>query len=221
MKRLFSVLVLLLALNGLGAAGYVGWLVRSGSLDRQKFDAIRQIIFPVPLAVVPTTQPVVTVPPPLKLEELLAQYAGRPPVEQLAYIREAFDAQMAQLDRAQREMLALKAQAESAQAAAQRERQTLEHDQQKFQASQRSAAQLATDKGFQDSLALYSTLPAKQVKTLVMGLEVETAVQYLQEMEPRAAARITKEFKSADETERLKTILARMRAPALQAVASP
>ena len=217
MKRLVYVLMLTLALNFLAVAGGVGYLFQSGKLDKQKIFAIKEIINPPAPVVAPATQPASATPPAMKLDELLAQHAGRPPVEQLEYIRQAFDAQMVQMERAQKEMLALRSQAEAAQAAARREREALEIAKKKLDAREKEMLQQASDKGFQDSLALYNSLPAKQTKALFMGLEVDKAVEYLQAMEPRAAARITKEFKTPEETERLKKIMDRLRAPSTQA----
>lgn len=221
MKRLFNVLVLVLAMNFLAVAGFSGWLISGGRLNREKAMAIKDVLFPTTQPVIPATQPADDQPGGLKLDDLLAQSAGRPPEEQLAYIRQAFDAQTTQLERARKELDAWRIQAETAQKAARNERQTLEAEKKKFQDDQKLAQKLSTDKGFQDSLALYTSLPAKQVKTLFMGLDVETAVTYFQAMEPRTAARITKEFKSSDETDRLKQIMAKMRDATVQASATP
>ncbi len=220
MKKLMTLLAWTLALNFLAVAGGVGYLFQSGRLDKVKLHAIKEIVNPPAPPVSPATQPAPTTQAVLKLDELLAQHAGRPPVEQLQYIRQAFDAQMVQLERAQKEMVALRAQAEAAQAAARREREAVELAQKKLDAKEKEALTQATDKGFQDSLGLYTSLPAKQTKTLFMSLDVNKAVEYLQAMEPRAAARITKEFKTPEETERLKKILDRLRAPVTQAASS-
>ncbi len=170
--------------------------------------------------VAPATQPAATTQPVLKLDELLAQHAGRPPVEQLQHIRQAFDAQMVQLERMQKEMIALRIQADAAQAAARREREQLEVARKKLEAREQEVLQQATDKGFQDALGMYSALPPKQTKTLFMNMEVDKAVEFLQAMEPRAAARITKEFKTPEETERLKKIMDRLRSPTTQTASS-
>ena len=82
---------------------------------------------------------------------------------------------------------------------------------QALETEQQLQQKLATDKGFQDSLSLYQTLPGKQVKTIFMGLDDETVVRYLQAMPPRTSAKIVKEFKSPDETDRIQRVLERMR----------
>src|SRR6266550_1067897 len=101
MKKLWSVLVLTLALNFVALAGGVTWLYQTHRLDRQKVMAIKDIIMP------PTTAPATTEPaedraatqPVLRLEELLASKVGRSTAEQVEFIQHTFDAQMAQLDR--------------------------------------------------------------------------------------------------------------------------
>ena len=149
----------------------------------------------------------------MKLEELLAKTSGRPAAEQLEYIRKSFDSQMAQLDRAHRELLDLNQQVEQARLKLNDERKMLDEQAKKIGEREQQSQRLASDQGFQDSLSLYQTLPAKQVKTIFMGLEDATVIQYLQAMESRTAAKITKEFKTPEESQRLMRILERMREP--------
>jgi len=215
MKKFLNVLSLTLAINFLVVAGFVAFLYRDGRLDRARITAIKEILYPPPPPEAPATQPVTDqlAEPTMKLEELLARTAGRPAAEQLDYIRKSFDSQMAQLDRAHRELLGLNQQVEQARAKLNEERKALDEKEKKLADREQQAQRLASDQGFQDSLALYQTLPAKQVKTIFMGLEDATVIQYLQAMESRAAAKITREFKTTEESERLKRLLERMRQP--------
>ena len=215
MKKILNVLALTLAINFLIVAGFVAWLSHDGRLDRARITAIKAILFPPPPPEAPTSQPVTDQmsEPTMKLEELLAKTAGRPAVEQLEYIRKSFDSQMAQLDRAHRELLDLNQQVEQARLKLNDERKALDEKEKKLADREQQAQHLASDQGFQNSLSLYETLPAKQVKTIFMGLEDAVVIQYLQAMESRTAARITKEFKSPEESERLKRLLERMRQP--------
>jgi BMFP domain-containing protein YqiC len=215
MKKLASVLTLTLAINFLLLAGFVAYLYRDGRLDRARITAIKEILFPPPPVEIPATQPVTDqlAAPTMKLEELLAKTAGRPAAEQLDYIRKSFDSQMAQLDRAHRELIDLNQQVEQARAKLNDERIALDQKEKKLADRDQQSQRLASDQGFQDSLSLYQTLPAKQVKTIFMGLEDATVIQYLQAMESRSAARITKEFKTPEETQRLARLLEKMRQP--------
>src|SRR5687768_16805020 len=168
MKKLLTVLALVLALNFLAVAAAVGYLFKGGNLTRERMAKIREIVFPPPPAVAPVTRPSSTTRPVMNLDELLARHAGRTPTEQLHYIRQSFDSHMLELERKQREMLALKAQAEAAQAAARAERALLEKAKAEFAAREKAAVNVAEDKAFQDSLALYTTMPAKQTKSLFL-----------------------------------------------------
>lgn len=213
MKKLGYVLVLTLAINFLAMAGGVGWLFQTGRLDRAKALAIRELLFPPPAPAAPTTQPtdVPATQPIIKLEELLAKHAGLPAAEQLAYIRQSFDSQMAQLERAYRGLVDLQRQVELAQKQLAADRVALDKQRKELETREKQAQVLASDQGFQDTLALYQSMPAKQVKSMFMTMEDQMVVQYLQAMEGRAAARITKEFKTPEELDRLKRIMEKLR----------
>ena len=124
---------------------------------------------------------------------------------------------MAVLDRRDRELLDLQRQVDSSKQQIAKDRADLESQQQSLTAREQQVNRLATDKGFQDSLALCNTMSAKQVKTIFMGLDDATVTNYLQAMQPRTAAKIVKEFKSPEETERIQRILERMRLAAASA----
>lgn len=214
MKKIGTVLMLTLALNFLAVSGGVGWLWSSRHLDRAKVDAIKQILFPPPAtqpAVAVAITPDATTQPDLRLEELLAKESGHSATEQVEFIQRTFDTQMAQLDRRERELEDLKSQTELAQSQLTRDRAALEADRQALDSEKQQQSALAGDKGFQDSLSLYNSMGSKQVKNVFMGLDDPTVMNYLRAMQPRTAAKIIKEFKTPDETERIQRILERMR----------
>jgi hypothetical protein len=213
MKRLFNVLVLTLALNFLTVAGLVGWLHQTKRLDRAKVEAIREILFPKNVALAPTTQPATdpTTQPALNLDALLAKTAGRSATEQVRFIQQTFDGQMVQLERRERELADLQRQVDLAKEQLTRDRADIDRQRADLASTRDEQMRLASDKGFQDSLALYTSLPSKQVKQVFMTLDDATVMNYLQAMEPRAAARIMKEFKSPEELKRIQTIMERMR----------
>ena len=214
MKKLGSVIVLTLALNFLAAAGGVAYLFQSGKLDRAKVVAIQELVFAPPAAASPTTRPgdsPATTKPANSLEELLAKASGRTAGEQVEFIQRSFDAQMALLDRRQRELTDLRRQVDLAKQQMERDRVALEKGRTELAAQQQLAKKLETDKGFQDSLQLYNTMPGRQVKTVFMSLDDATIRQYLQAMQPRKAAGIIKEFKSPEEVARIQKVLEAMR----------
>lgn len=227
MKKLLSVLTALFAINFLAIAGGVGYLVQSKKLTKDSIAKIKEVLFAPPESAAPTTQPVEakaadpTTRPALRLEELLARKSGQTATEQVQFIQQAFDSQMALLDRRSRELQDQKALIDKASAQLAKDRQELERQRAELSDKQKEATRLAEDKGFQDSLALYNALPGKQVKTIFMTLDDEVIQQYLQAMEPRAATRIVKEFKSPEELARIQRVLERMRNPATSSEAAP
>jgi len=213
MKKIASVIALLLALNFLAVAGGVGWLVGTGKLDKDKAMAIRDLIFPKPEDTKPATQPVVdaSTQPTLKLEELLAQKAGRNAAEQVEFIQQTFDGQQATIERRHRELLDLQRRVDLARDQLARDRTKLTAEQKTFEARAAETEKLLTDEGFQNSLSLYNTMAPKQVKSVFVGLDDDTLIRYLQAMQPRVAGKIIKEFKTPDEVARVQRVLERMR----------
>jgi hypothetical protein len=212
-KKLGGVIVLTLAINFLAAAGGIGYLFQSGKLDRAKVSTIKELVFAPPPVNSATTQPSTqpTTKPVNSLEELLAKASGRTAGEQVEFIQRSFDAQMALLDRRQRELTDLQRQVDLAKQQMERDRVALEKGRTELTTQQELAKKLETDKGFQDSLQLYNTMPGKQVKTIFMAMDDATMRQYLQSMQPRVAARIIKEFKSPDELTRIQKVMEAMR----------
>ena len=213
MKRLWDLLVLTLALNFLALAGGVGWLYQAGRLDKQRVVKVKEVFFP------PATQPAATTQPATdpatasgaQLDALLAQHAGLPAGQQVEFIRQTFDSQMAQLDRRTRELTDLKAQVDMANARLATDRAALDAERKRLTDEQAQARKLAADEGFQDSLNLYGSLPAKQVKSIFMTLNDDAVLQYLRAMDSSTAGKIIKEFKTPDELDRVQRILERMR----------
>lgn len=216
MKRLWDILVLTLAVNFVAVLGGVAYLHQTGRLTPAKVQEVKAVLFPPPAQAQPATQPAqpvdpATTRPVLRLEQLLAEHAGRPATEQIEFIRHSFDAQMAHLDRRQRELSDLQRQVEAARQQLARDRQQLDADRAALAAREEEAQRLASDQGFQDSLELYNSLPARQVKTIFMTLDDRTVQQYLRAMQPRTAAKVIKEFKTPDELARAQRVLEMMR----------
>jgi flagellar motility protein MotE (MotC chaperone) len=221
MKKLLSVIAWTLALNFLAAVGGIVWLYKSGKLDRDKVHQIKELVF------APATQPVEVQPEPrdpttqptLKLEEMLAKVSGRSASEQVEFMQKTFDAERMILDRRLEDLRNQRRTLEESKRQADKERERLVADQKKLAAAQQAQAKLVTDKGFQDTLSLYTTMPPRQVKTIFMTMSDETMVQYLRAMEPRTASKIMKEFKTADEEARIAKVMEKMREP--QAAGNP
>ncbi len=222
MKRIIQVLSMVLAINFLAVLGGVGWLCQSGHLDRARAAAVKQVLFPTTATSQPTTGPAEAAPttqPFINLDDFLARHAGKRAGEQVEIIQQSFDEQSAQLDRRKRELDALAEQVAREQKRLADAGAALDQSRKQLDDREKQDESRAGDKGFQDTLNLYNSLPAPQVKKVFMSLPVDTVVNYLEAMQPRTAARVIKEFKTKEETDLIQQVMEKMRRggpPALQ-----
>jgi hypothetical protein len=221
-KKILNIIVLTLALNFLVAVGGSVVVLNKSHMDRDKFGKLKEFLFATsqPAAVdLASTQPAAATEPVDPLAELLAKASGRPVGEQVNFIRQTFEGEMAELDQKRRELEDLKRQIDVARDQTKIDRGKIEQAQKDLRTRQELQDKLLSDKGFQDSLELYNVMPAKQVKTIFMTLSDETVQQYLTAMEPRSAAKIMKEFKLPEETAKIQKVLEKIRQS--QAAAAP
>ncbi len=216
MKRIWNAAVLTLALNFVVAAAGVGWLASSGHLTRGRMAGVRRVLFPPPATrpSEPTARPAAADAPDdpvTRLGALVARAAALPPGERIVAVQQAQEMQAAELDRRRRDLQDLRSQVELAESQATTDRDAVVKDRQAWTAQQGQQASAAADKGFQDSLALYQTLPARQVKAIFTSLPDETVQRYLQAMDARQAGKIMKEYKSPEDVAKLERVLERIR----------
>jgi hypothetical protein len=215
MKKLLSVFAWTLALNFLAVIAGVAWLYSAHKLDRDKVQQIKDLVF------APATQPAATQPtaeardattqPTLRHEEMMAKVSGRSASEQVEFMQSTFNAHMALLDRRFQDLQNQRRTLDQAKSQIDKEREKLTAEQKALAAAREEQAKLLADKGFEDTLNLYNTMPAKQVKSVFMTMTDETMIQYLRVMEPRTATKIMKEFKTPAETERIGKVMEKMR----------
>jgi hypothetical protein len=212
MKRLWNVLVLTLAMNFLAVAGGVAYLRQSGHLTRDRVNQIKLVLFPPPTPEAPTSQPAdPTTRPTLVLEQLLNNRPNMTAGEQIKFIHQTFDERQAELGRREQDLAARQNQLDLAQSRLQEDRQAFEAEVKAFRDQQTQATRLASDAGFQSTLADYSALPAKQVKGIFATMNDDTVRMYLEAMEPRTVAKIVKEYKTPDELDRIQKIMEKIR----------
>jgi hypothetical protein len=215
MKKLLSVIAWTLALNFLAAIAGVAWLYSAHKLDREKIHQIKDLVF------APATQPAATQPttdardattqPTLRLEEMMAKVSGRSASEQVEFMQSTFNAHMTLLDRRFQDLQNQRKTLDQVKSQIDKEREKLTAEQKALAAAKEEQAKLLADKGFEDTLNLYTSMPAKQVKSVFMTMTDETMIQYLRVMEPRTATKIMKEFKTPAETERIGKVMEKMR----------
>src|SRR3954469_24365219 len=215
MKKLLSVIAWTLALNFLAAIAGVAWLYSAHKLDRDKIHQIKDLVF------APATQPATAEPPPaprdattqptLRLEEMMAKVSGRSASEQVEFMQTTFNAHMTLLDRRFQDLQNQRKTLDQVKSQIDKEREKLTAEQKTLASAKEEQAKLLADKGFEDTLNLYTSMPAKQVKSVFMTMTDETMIQYLRVMEPRTATKIMKEFKTPAETERIGKVMEKMR----------
>lgn len=216
-KKMLNLISAVLALNFLVIAGGMGYLMVTGKLTKDKIGEIRQLVLASdqPATTQPaTTQTAQEVPPTtpmLRLDNLLAEAAGRVEPTQVNVVQTAYDAQNALLERRLREVEDQRRQLAQAKADFETQRKALLEQAAALTEKQQAQEQVAQDKGFQDTLALYQAMAPKKVKEIFKGLTDDVVVRYLQSMEPRQAGSILKEFKTPEENSRAQTILEKMR----------
>jgi hypothetical protein len=213
-RNLVLTLVVVAALNFIAVTGAVGWLFSSGKLDKDKLAEIGKIVFPEPASqpakqddsVDPaTTQPM------MRFDELLSATQGRSTTQQLEFMRDAFDKQMALLSRQRTELIDLKRQIEMGRSEVSKQIAAVEAREKAVEAREKAITTQAQDKGFADALKLYKNMPSKQVKDLFIAMDDKTVVRFLQAMDARQASRVLKEFKTPVELSRAQTLLEMMR----------
>jgi len=152
---------------------------------------------------------------------MMAKVSGRSASEQIKFMQTSFDTQMTILDRRFQDLSDQRKTLEQARNQLDKDREKLLAEQKQLTTAEQAQAKLQTDKGFQETLELYSTMPAKQVKTIFMSLTDDTMIQYLRAMEPRVATKIIKEFKSPEENERVGKVMEKMRQAQASTAAPP
>jgi hypothetical protein len=216
MKKLLNIIMITLGVNFLLMVGGIGYLFKTGALTKEKIATIKELLGPA------TTQAAVEVKkdlaaastqPTVKLEELLAKVSGRPAGEQVEFMQRTFDAQMAQLDRREREVGARQQLVQRDKEVQDKRQALLDTRQATLDEREKTLTNTALDKGFTDTLALYDSMTARQVKDAFAGLDDAAATKYLRAMEPSRAAKILKEFKSPTETTRVQKFIDMIRAP--------
>jgi flagellar motility protein MotE (MotC chaperone) len=206
MKKLLTVLMLTLALNFLASVGAIGYLFKTGGLNKEKIAAIKAVMYPATTQAVGEDKndvPDATTQPTLRLEKLLASVSGRPAGEQVEFMQRTFDAQTALLDRRQRDLADVLSRIQSEQAKLEADRTTMLAERKKLDEREKALKDQTEDKGFEDSLTLYDSMPTKQVKDVFATLDDATVTKYLRAMDASRAAKVLKEFKTPQETDRV------------------
>jgi len=223
MKKLGSFISFVCIDNLLTLAGFVGFLLATGRLDKAKAQAVSDLLqhqgTPAELRIklndiivaATQTQPATATAP--GEHTGLAGAADVPGTaeERIDYVKKVLEQERLALEndkqflRDQHKLLDQRQESLAAAEAAFAEKS-------KAYEQKLASANTTNDRaGFQKTMSMFSELKPKQVKDLLAVMPAEDVARYLTTMEPDRAAKIMAEFKSADEKSLLKAVLDNVR----------
>lgn len=220
MKSVLQAIVVVLVIHALGLFGVIGWLAGTGRLSNARLAEVRQV-FAVSVEAEAKQAELAAIAAEAKAEEELekARDAGLMPIsvaDRLESEQERNEMLLRQLERTRREIKALSQNLNLSRQRMEKEREeTAAVRDELLQKVADIEARLNSD-GFKRSVALYESLPAKQVKRMFIGLmsqnKTDQVVAYLEAMDERKAAGVLKEFKEDAEIARAVELTERLRA---------
>lgn len=213
LKKLVLVLIVTLAINFIALIAAGAMLAQRAQLDRGKIEQVREVLFS---GLQESTEAEAPAEPqePTPMEQLVALLdaeSGRGAEERVGSISRTLDDRAVALSRIRRELSDRSRQLDAAAKKLASERQSFDAKVEAWRTEVEAATARAADEGYQKSLELYEQLQARQVKNLFLGLEDDVVLAYLRDMDPAAAAKVLKEFKTDEEADRARRILEKMR----------
>jgi hypothetical protein len=191
--------------NLLALLAGVGWLVGSGRLDRERWEAIRTIVAAPPGGAVPEPEPTVEEPAgSIRTTAARIEALDREIRQQSISLRRLRD-EKEQLDRTLEDR---RAELDRREAAFTAEREA-------WEASTLAEREARIDTQFRKTVRLLESVPPKQAKDLLLELvrdgDRAGAVAYLDAMSPYKASSVLKTFKGEDETRVAAVLLEELR----------
>jgi chromosome segregation ATPase len=219
MKSIGQVIAMLAVIHVLGVLGVGGWLAATNRLSRDRIVTVGDTF----------RKTVAQEKEEKKKAELVAKDAdahvvrvegGKAPpesaAEKLATERQRNEVNLRKLERTQADVEALRRQLSMEQEKVKQEHEALIAERKSLEKKVKEYDARFADAGFKKTVSMYDSLPAKQVKAMLSDLmtaqKTDEVVDYLGAMQPRKAAAVLKEFKSAEEVARAVKITEQLRA---------
>ena len=211
MKKLMTFISIFCILNFLVLIGLAGYLAGTGRLDKTKLQAISDLVrhsgtpenlrqkvddFWKPVAM---TQPATASAPASQPTPLNA--AGLPATaeEGIDYLQKNLQEGRLRLENAAQDLQHRQDLLEQKQGDLELAQQKLAEDKKVFEAQVAAAKAGANDAGFDKAMTLFDGLKPKQVKDLLVAMQVSDAAKFVGAMEADRAAKVMAEFKSPTE----------------------
>jgi flagellar motility protein MotE (MotC chaperone) len=208
MKTFAQVIGIICVLHMLALGGFVGYLAGTDRLSRDRVLEAAQmfrvtITEEAELAKAAAEADAQSQEIAARVELTSGKSAPTSVAQRLAEERQRNEITLRQLERTRQEIESLRMNLTQRQAQMDRERDELLAEKQALEQRLKDLEQRYNEEGFRKAVALYESLPAKQVKQMFVGLlesnETDQVISYLESMQPRKAAAILKEFKTQAE----------------------
>lgn len=219
MRLIGQVFAVMALMHLLAALLLVGWLAGTDRLNRQRLVAVKDM-FAQTIAEEQQAQQKAADEAAEQAERQAARdraqgKGAQSTAEELAEQRTRDELMLRQLERTRRELEDLRRNLHISRMRMERQQQDLVEAQQAVEAKAKQIKDRLNEEGFQKAVALYQTMPPKQVKEhflqLVTQDKLEQVVTYLEAMEPRKAANVLREFKTDQEVAHAVQLTERLR----------
>ena len=218
MKLAWQVIALLCLIHILLAGAFAAWLVGTGRMDRERIAATVDLFRPTLSEDQQAADEAAKVA--RDAEEHLANVVnvtdGPTSVAQrLSEERQRHEITLRQLERTKQEVQSLRENLAQRQGLMDQQRKTLLAEKQTLEQRLKEVEDRYNGEGFKKAVGVYESLPPKQVKQMFLSLmeqsQTDEVITYLEAMQPRKAAAVLKEFKTAEEAGRAADLTQRLR----------
>ena len=221
MRSILTAVVVLLVLHVLAGAGLAAWLGVTGRLSRERVVAAAAMFGPTVEAERRREEEAQRLAQSVRDDAAnaarLEAVADGPMTlgQRLAQRQEADALAVARAERVRREVADLRAQIAAAKDALAKQQAELDEARKALKIRENRQDELARDEGFQQTVAMYERLRARQVKgmfqTLIADGQESDVLDYLAAMQGRKSAAVLKEFKSPEEAAQAARLLQGLR----------
>ncbi len=221
MRTLATAFTLVLIINLIAGAGFVGWLAMSGRLDKQRVQQtvdMYRVTVDQQAADEARLQEEAEEQAALEQEAIrMEQVAGGPLTpEQVLNSLHDVDAYYDQLiKRRDAEVTAIQRQIDSTRAMVEAQYAQLEAERAEFQALQERWLEASQEEDFKQAVAMLEGIPARQAKQVLQDMlgrgEEQQVVSYLAAMDERKANGVLKEFKTPEEVAQAAQLIEQVR----------
>ncbi|MDY7109688.1 MAG: hypothetical protein SYC29_13720 [Planctomycetota bacterium] len=225
MKSLWNVISFIAVVNLLGVLLFVAWLAQSGRLNVDRINAVREVLAPTIAAEEAAAEEAAEAAAREQAEAAARAREENPPLPSTAQVQQASltrDQTEAALARVGEETARLRGQLDARAAELDRREQTFRTARAAWLASIEAEKERRTDEQFLQTVRQYESAPAKVAKAWILELvddgEKDQVVAYLDAMNARAASKILREFKTAEEAALATELLEKLRTFGLEAV---